>query len=727
LGLKSNFLSEFRLYTRIFVCKIEFRNDGFSNLIVFVSKAKQKVNRTHMDQTKPTYEDLEKRIKDLELILQSQKQSLGEIPQYSQPKIENFPKGMESVNQDKSIIQKFLQSEDLITNLLNNIDIGIVVHGADGSVILCNYRATEIFGFSENLLIGAKSFPPDWKITDINGEIIQPEQLPLMEIKRTKKSIQNKQMAISRPNITEPIWLKINGFPVFDHHGELDEIIISLMDITNQKKAETEYIQINSLLSDFIRYSPIQTYIKEVTNTESRVFAASQNFMDMIGKTGNEIIGKNMSEIFQEEFAQKITLDDQEVVNKGKILKIDEEYCGRSYITIKFPIFLKNRNLLAGFTIDITERKAASDEVAKLSKHYQALLEKAPDGVVTLDAAMQFTYYSPSAKRIFGYENDEDISLDPTENTHPDELNFVLSELGRLLVEPSYVPTLQYRFRHKSGKYLWIESTFSNFLSDPDVNSIIINFRDITDRKLINEAIIKKNQELQLLNSEKDKVFSVIAHDLRSPFNVFLGFTRMMVEDLPTLRIDEIQTIALTMRESANNLYSLLENLLEWSRIQRNITGFKPEDIPLSTHLSESTYYLNDLAKRKGIQIKKMIAEDIKVKADRNLLSAIFRNLISNAVKFSHQGDIVTIKASAESESSIKISVQDTGIGMSKDILKNLFTLNDNMSRRGTSGEPSTGLGLIICKEFIEKCGGKMMVESEENTGSIFSFDLPAK
>ncbi len=676
---------------------------------------------------KPTYEDLEKRVKDLELILQSQKQSSTEISFNTHSESGTLPIESETENQDKSIIQKFLQSENLITNLLNNIDLGIVVHAADASVIRCNKRASEIFGVPENLLIGAKAFPPDWKIVNQNGEAIQPEQLPLMEIKRTLKPLQDKQIAILKPHNIEPVWLKVSGFPVFNQKGELDEIIISLMDITNQKKAENEYIQINSLLTDFIHYSPIQTYIKEVTETESRVFAASQNFIDMIGKTGSEIIGKNMSEIFPEEFARKITIDDQEVVNNGKILKIDEEYCGRSYITIKFPIFLKNRNLLAGFTIDITERKAVSDEISKLSKHYQALLEKAPDGVVTLDSKMQFTYFSPSAKRIFGYENDENILLDPTENTHPDELNFVLSELGHLMADPSYVPTLQYRFKTKSGNYLWIESTFSNLLSDPDVNSIIINFRDITDRKLANEAIIKKNQELQQLITEKDKVFSVIAHDLRSPFNVFLGFTRIMVEDLPKLRLDEIQTIALTMRESANSLYSLLENLLEWSRIQRNMTGFKPEDIQLSTLLSESTLYLNDLAHRKGIQINKLIADNMIVKADKNLLSAIFRNLISNAIKFSHQGDIVTIKATSESENSVKISVQDTGIGMSNDLLNLLFTLDENMSRRGTSGEPSTGLGLIICKDFIEKCGGSMKVESEENIGSVFSFILPTR
>ena len=239
--------------------------------------------------------------------------------------------------------------------------------------------------------------------------------------------------------------------------------------------------------------------------------------------------------------------------------------------------------------------------------------------------------------------------------------------------------------------------------------------------------IILKNEQLTQANIEKDKFFSIIAHDLRSPFNAFLGFTKMLVDELDTFSLKDLQTIALSMRNSATNLFGLLENLLEWSRLRRGITTFEPEAFLLKSFGEESLKSVIEPANKKGIEIRYKIHENTEVYADGYMLGSTIRNLVSNSLKFTHKGGIITFAAKSESDHSVEISISDTGIGMNKTMIENLFRLDEQTNRKGTEGEPSTGLGLIICKEFIEKHGGKLWVESEEGKGSTFSFSLPGK
>ena len=249
------------------------------------------------------------------------------------------------------------------------------------------------------------------------------------------------------------------------------------------------------------------------------------------------------------------------------------------------------------------------------------------------------------------------------------------------------------------------------------------SFLDITDRKRYEEELKYKNKELQKLNTEKDKFFSVLAHDLRSPFNSLLGFTQLLIEDLPTMTEAQIYKIALTMRRSAINLFRLLENLLEWSRIQRGLIAFNPEPRLLMPKVLADTALVMESANKKEITLNYNIPEELEVYADENMLGSILRNLAGNAVKFSPKGGKVTISAK-QLHNAVECSVSDTGIGMNQEMKENLFNIDVNTNRKGTEKEPSTGLGLIICKEFVEKHGGRLWVESEEGKGSTFYFTL---
>ncbi len=260
----------------------------------------------------------------------------------------------------------------------------------------------------------------------------------------------------------------------------------------------------------------------------------------------------------------------------------------------------------------------------------------------------------------------------------------------------------------------------------PQVGQFAVIISDVTSRRLVEEQIKQKNEELAKLNTEKDKFFSIIAHDLRSPFNAFLGFTKLLDDELSTMTKENTQKIAMTMRKSASNLYNLLENLLEWSRMQQRLVPFTPEKIQLLQVVEAIKQIALEPAKIKEIELTFDIPGDISVFGDGNMLQSVIRNLVSNAIKFTPKGGRVSVSAKGTIDNGVEFSVKDTGIGMSPQMVADLFRLDVQTNRKGTENEPSSGLGLLLCKDFVEKHGGKLWVESEEEKGSTFCFTLPA-
>jgi len=247
---------------------------------------------------------------------------------------------------------------------------------------------------------------------------------------------------------------------------------------------------------------------------------------------------------------------------------------------------------------------------------------------------------------------------------------------------------------------------------------------DISELKRAQSEIKLKNEQLERLNAEKDKFFSIIAHDLRGPFSGFLGFTDLLKTDIHSMSKDELQDTANRMFSSASSLFRLLTNLLEWSIAQRGLTAFEPEVLSLKEIADDSLRLFTDVAKNKGIVLKEKIPEDIFVIADKLMLNTILRNFVSNSVKFTETGGRILITARVIDDK-VEISIADTGIGMNDEMIKDLFRIDVKSGRIGTNGEPSTGLGLILCKEFVEKHNGKISVLSEVGKGSLFTFSLP--
>ncbi|MFO7655488.1 MAG: two-component regulator propeller domain-containing protein [Bacteroidales bacterium] len=237
-------------------------------------------------------------------------------------------------------------------------------------------------------------------------------------------------------------------------------------------------------------------------------------------------------------------------------------------------------------------------------------------------------------------------------------------------------------------------------------------------------SLANANEELKVLNSGKDKLFSIIAHDLRGPFNNILGFSDILLNDFE--KMDEIQkkNIAGYIYTSTNKVYNLLENLLKWAASQINKISFTPELINTHKLVTDNLKLYHEIARKKGVDIIFKESGVEYVFADYEMVNTIMRNLITNAIKFSLEGGVVEVLTVKEKKHA-KISVTDNGIGMEKKFLDHLFSTEYNESRPGTNDERGSGLGLILCKEFVEKNGGVISVLSEVGKGSTFSFTLP--
>ncbi|MBW8331456.1 MAG: tetratricopeptide repeat-containing sensor histidine kinase [Prolixibacteraceae bacterium] len=241
-----------------------------------------------------------------------------------------------------------------------------------------------------------------------------------------------------------------------------------------------------------------------------------------------------------------------------------------------------------------------------------------------------------------------------------------------------------------------------------------------------NELIEQSEQELRLLNASKNKFFSIIAHDLKNPLHTILGYSYLLNKDYDRFNEEARRKFALNIHQSTNNIFRLLQNLLEWSRSQTGRLNFSPAVVEYQRILDNSLSVLRSMADQKNIVIKAENDPELEIFADPSMIETVLRNLIGNAIKFTPEGGQIEVSAKREN-GQILVSVSDTGIGITEEDSKNLFLIDSKVKRKGTNNEDGSGLGLILCQEFVDKHDGKIWVESTLGKGSAFTFSIPAK
>ncbi len=329
---------------------------------------------------------------------------------------------------------------------------------------------------------------------------------------------------------------------------------------------------------------------------------------------------------------------------------------------------------------------------------------------------LDFLKVNQAAVDLYGYSREELLSLKITDIRPEEDIEKLLEDVKEIDFEK---PSTGQTSRHlkKNGELLFVEiNAHSVIFSGKKARIITVN--NITEHWRLEEALRKTN-------AQKDLFFSVIAHDLRSPFNTLINFSELMVQDFWELSREEIYDYLKMMHASSLKLYEFVQNLLEWSLFQREMKQIRKKPIRLNQNLKKAVDLLQQSAAEKNISLIQEIPGDTTVFADENLLHSVLRNLISNAIKFTPKGGKVTVTGHQAPTGHFKILVKDTGIGMNKKMQNELFKPEAVTGRSGTEGEQSSGLGLILCKEFVEKMGGSIGVQSTEGKGSVFYFTVP--
>ena len=383
-----------------------------------------------------------------------------------------------------------------------------------------------------------------------------------------------------------------------------------------------------------------------------------------------------------------------------------------------FVVFVSLLSIVAA-ALNFRLRSEAADK----SVQAQNYLENANEGIFTISVKGNFISVNPAIVNILKFNSKEklvsNITFEELFSDKKDYINFMATLLEDNSLHDFETSFLNY-FNEEIFVILNARTIYNKF---DGIISIEGSLFDITERVRAKEKIEEYNLELEKLNKSKDKFFSIVAHDLMSPFTSLLGYSEILRTESENLSKVEVKEFAGDIYDVAAKAHNLLENLLSWSSIQTNRTHFYPQKFAVYA-IVEDVLLLNKAgANQKGVSLHNNIPNEFKIVADINMLNTVFRNLVANSVKFTNSGGNITVGLS-EKENYIDFYVEDSGVGMSGDDLEKLFKIDVHHSEIGTNSEKGTGLGLILCAEFVEKHNGKIRVESKLGEGSKFSFTI---
>ncbi len=662
-------------------------------------------------------------------------------------------------SQQKQIINNLTSNQNLFTALLENSTDSIYFKDLEGKFIVVNKTVAENHNYSSpEQLIGKTDF--DLFNREHAVETYNDEQ----EIIRTGKAIIGKEEKIKWPD-GKTTWISTSKIPFYNTHGEIIGTIGITRDVTQHHQTEELLQNERIFMRTVLNNIPDAIYVKDLNY--KKTFVNKSDLENLGCKSEEEAIGKTDFDFFTHEAAAAFYADDQSVINTGKPILNREEYFlndngnEKWLLTSKIPLYSEEGKIvgLVGIGHDITERKKAEkirealyhiSESANTTSDIEMLYVRLHEIIQELIPAKNFyiALYDEKTDIVsFPYFVDEKEKSRPSKKLGKGLVGLVIKTGNPILADTEKIIELKENNKIDSSQNpaaIWLGVPL--MIGGTAIGAIVVRdylnkdvFRkedlqllsfvssqvaQVIERKRSSDAIKKYAEELHQLNITKDKFFSIIAHDLKNPFITILGFSELLISDFKDLSDEEKLFYIEEMKKSADVSHSLLQNLLQWSRSQTGRIVFQPQSILLDTIMMQNIELIKPTANKKEITIDYAPDNAKTVFADQDMLNTIIRNLLSNAIKFTNRNGIIQILTS-ESDEYISVMVVDSGIGMTDEERDKLFRLDVSYTTNGTEMEIGTGLGLVLCKEFVEKNGGKISVESSPGKGSVFNFTLP--
>lgn len=477
---------------------------------------------------------------------------------------------------------------------------------------------------------------------------------------------------------------------------------------------------------------PLPIFIK---NRDGQYLTCNTAFESTFGFTRNEMIGKTGYDLWTEPEASFILQKEKALFEEPGVINYEAEITTRQgelrFVQFQKTTFTDSKGNVAGLLavlFDLTEKKAIKTKLVESESKYRLIAEHVSDVIWVANLKNNsFTYVSPSIFELSGYTAEEVMQLKMDDLLTSDSVQKMIRQLPKRLEDQKigseyYIDELQQPC--KNGEVIWIEISSRFRLNDQKEIEVIGVARNIDQRKKMEQFLIENEQRLRELNETKNKMFSIISHDLRSPLTSLMSFFKLLEKQDCDKDNPEYQQFVSAGQEISKRTYGLLENLLNWSRSQLNAVSINKTHFNIQELIFENIELYQTQISAKEIHINVKLNSTQPVLADLDMIKTVLRNLIHNAIKFTPQKGEITI-TTQQLEAVMQVTVEDTGIGIAADRLSHLFNFSSSKSTIGTDGEKGTGLGLSLAYDFVIKNEGQMWVESEPEKGSQFHFTLP--
>ncbi len=614
------------------------------------------------------------------------------------------------ITESRKAQNALLESEARLGAFMDNVPALILIKDREFRPVYANQKYREMFPIDN--WIGKK--PHETFSKEVADLMVEKDSEAMAKGFTEYKEIRKAQAGRTHGFLTEKFRIEIpDGNPMLG-------IIIN--DITDKEKAEEALKVTEEIFSHFLRYSPVYVFFKD---KDIRALRLSKNFEEFLGRPLEDLIGKTMEEWFTSDFAKKMIEDDKQVMQNGEMVSLEEEFNGRYYNTIKFPIIVRGKSrYLAGFSIDNTDHKLAELKMKQLSRG----IEQSPAVVIITDPAGHIEYVNTRFVELTGYPFERirgKIARILKEGNSPAEVHQTIwnTILSGKEWKGEY---LSKKFR---GEHYWESVSVAPILDDDrQILNYIITFEDITDRKNMITELISARQKAEESDRLKSTFLANMSHEIRTPMNAIVGFADMLTD--PNLTNEERSRFSKIIQSRSDDLMHLINDLLDLSRIESGNIKVANDRISLNALLDEIEAVTREKLgrlRKSGLEVicsKQLANGSDFIVSDPYILRQVFNNLIDNAIKFTETGSIQFGYRHPENKI-LACFVTDTGIGISPENQSIIFEHFRQAETNHPNKYGGTGLGLAICKGSLALIGGAIRVESQPGSGSTFSFDLP--